>query len=262
MVLEVTQKPPRSFFRAVIVANEQAKCPCLNAHVERVKTRSSIVCASSDGHHVTKRCAPRGHRAGNARGARFIRQAAVDIGLLHRKITPAEDPLANDPVRINTRAAKDVQAPSARAERYRQSTQSEGNSMSIFSSIKDAIFGHKAAAQPAPADTPHAPVTTAPAQAQAAPAASVATQPVDVETVLNEIVQQKGNPDLNWKTSIVDLMKLLGIDSSLHNREALATELNYPGAKDGSAEMNIWLHKAVMKALATNGGKVPANLTD
>jgi hypothetical protein len=87
-------------------------------------------------------------------------------------------------------------------------------------------------------------------------------QEVDVEQVLTQIQREKGNPDLNWRTSIVDLMKLLGLDSSLDNRKELATELGYTGATDGSAEMNIWLHKAVMKELAKNGGKVPANLTD
>ena len=132
--------------------------------------------------------------------------------------------------------------------------------MGIFSSIKDAIFGHKAKAQTAPAAPPV--VTTAPAQEQVAPAATATQQPVDVEQVLTEIAEQKGNPDLNWRTSIVDLMKLLGIDSSLSNREELATELGYSGDKGGSAEMNIWLHKAVMKALADNGGRVPANMMD
>ena len=76
------------------------------------------------------------------------------------------------------------------------------------------------------------------------------------------MAQQKGNPDLNYKTSIVDLMKLLGIDSSLDNRKELATELGYTGEKDGSAEMNIWLHKEVMRQLTAHGGKVPANLID
>ena len=128
--------------------------------------------------------------------------------------------------------------------------------MSIFSKIKDAIFGHKAAdpAQTASAEFPGGGTMTAPAPAP--------TQQVDVEQVLNDISAQKGNPDLNWKSSIVDLMKLLGMDSSLSNREALATELGYTGAKDGSAEMNIWLHKEVMRQLAANGGMVPSNLTD
>ena len=88
------------------------------------------------------------------------------------------------------------------------------------------------------------------------------TTTVDVDQVLTDIAAQKGNPDLNWKTSIVDLMKLLGLDSSLQNRNDLATELGYTGRKDGSAEMNMWLHREVMRQLAANGGKVLANLTD
>ena len=133
--------------------------------------------------------------------------------------------------------------------------------MSIFSAIKNAIFGHPAAAQTAPQPAP-AEATSAPAQAQAAPTAAETATPVDVEAVLNEISASKGNPDLNWQKSIVDLMKLLGIDSSLSNRESLATELGFTGELNGSAEMNIWLHKAVMKGLADNGGRVPANLLD
>ncbi|WP_213982729.1 DUF3597 domain-containing protein, partial [Sphingomonas sp. dw_22] len=96
----------------------------------------------------------------------------------------------------------------------------------------------------------------------AAPGHQPAPQPVDVEAVLTAIVAAKGNPDLNWRSSIVDLMKLLDLDSSLDNRKELATELGYGGAKDGSAEMNIWLHKAVMGELEKNGGKVPAGLKD
>jgi hypothetical protein len=105
------------------------------------------------------------------------------------------------------------------------------------------------------------PGATAAAPAQTAPAPQ-ATQQVDVEQVLTQIAREKGNPDLNYKTSIVDLMKLVGMDSSLENRKELATELGYTGEKDGSAEMNIWLHKEVMRQLAAHGGKVPANLTD
>ena len=86
--------------------------------------------------------------------------------------------------------------------------------------------------------------------------------PVDVGQVLQSKLAEKGNPDLNWRTSIVDLMKLLDIDSSLDNRKQLAEELGYTGERDGSAEMNIWLHKEVMRRLAANGGTVPANLTD
>ncbi len=135
--------------------------------------------------------------------------------------------------------------------------------MSIFGKIKDMIFGHKSA-QPTPASQPigQQPTTTATAPTTAQPQAQVPTQPVDVEEVLVQISREKGNPDLNYRTSIVDLMKLLGLDSSLDNRKELATELGYQGAKDGSAEMNIWLHKEVMKQLAANGGKVPAALTD
>ena len=95
----------------------------------------------------------------------------------------------------------------------------------------------------------------------AAPQAGTATN-VDVEQVLEAKLAEKGNPDLNWRTSIVDLMKLLDIDSDLDNRKQLAEELGYTGARDGSAEMNIWLHKEVMRRLAANGGTVPANLTD
>ena len=132
--------------------------------------------------------------------------------------------------------------------------------MSIFSKIKDAIFGKKAeAATPAPA----APV--APAEVPAGPAAAAAPtaaiSEVDVEAILAAEAAKVAQP-LNWRTSIVDLMKLLDIDSSLANRKELAQELGYTGELNGSAEMNIWLHKAVMRELAANGGKVPADLTD
>ncbi|MGC5796936.1 DUF3597 domain-containing protein [Sphingomonas sp. PAMC26645] len=148
--------------------------------------------------------------------------------------------------------------------------------MSIFSKIKSAIFGEhgplgsghfgtpKAAPAPAPAPAPQttaaqpAPTPAAPTP-QAAPAAPA--QAVDVEAVLSGIASKKGS-DLNWRTSIVDLMKLLDLDSSLDNRKELATELGYTGAKDGSAEMNMWLIKAVMRELEKNGGTVPANLKD
>lgn len=137
--------------------------------------------------------------------------------------------------------------------------------MSIFGKIKDAIFGHPKA-QAAPA----APVQPAPAQPSAMPQmqqpaaqpAAAPTQPVDVESVLMVFETERGSADLNWRTSIVDLMKLLGLDSSLDNRKQLATELGYTGATDGSAEMNLWLHKAVMRELEKNGGKVPAGLKD
>ncbi|ROZ76058.1 DUF3597 domain-containing protein [Ramlibacter sp. WS9] len=136
--------------------------------------------------------------------------------------------------------------------------------MSIFSKIFDKIF-HRTDA----ADAPTGAATTAAAggvaAGQAADAASAAApaavQPVDVEAVLTAMAAN--NPQkLNWRTSIVDLMKLVGMESSLAERKELATELGYSGAKDGSAEMNIWLHKAVMKKMAENGGKVPAELLD
>lgn len=130
--------------------------------------------------------------------------------------------------------------------------------MSIFGKIKDAIFGKKAvAAEPAP---PVA-TTAAPAAPQPVPAAPIAISDVDVEAILTAQAANAGQP-LNWRTSIVDLMKLLDIDPSLDNRKELAQELGYTGELNGSADMNIWLHKAVMRELAANGGTVPADLTD
>ena len=126
--------------------------------------------------------------------------------------------------------------------------------MGIFSSIKDAIFGHKAQAA-----TPPASVALPEGGTVATPQPTAPVSDVDVEANLAAMGHGK---DLNWRTSIVDLMKLLGIDSSLANRKELARELGYTGDLDGSAEMNIWLHKATMKELAKNGGKVPAALTD
>ena len=138
--------------------------------------------------------------------------------------------------------------------------------MGIFSTIKDAIFGHKSVA---PEDRPQIPAgmaggppATGPATADNVSSPPQQGGPVDVVQTLDEIAAAKGNPDLNYKTSIVDLMKLLGLDSSLEHRKELATELGYTGETDGSAEMNIWLHKEVMRQLAANGGKVPAAMTD
>ena len=130
--------------------------------------------------------------------------------------------------------------------------------MGIFSSIKDAIFGHKAKAQPVPQPTSEV-TGVAPSGQGAVTNQPTAVSEVDVERNLAEMAQGK---DLNWRTSIVDLMKLLGIDSSLDNRKELARELGYTGDLDGSAEMNIWLHRKTMQELAANGGKVPAELTD
>jgi len=137
--------------------------------------------------------------------------------------------------------------------------------MSIFGKIKDAIFGHKSASAD-PASRPQIPAGMAGGPpAGSAPSSTFEPQAgtmIDVEASLTQMASQKGNPDLNWRTSIVDLMKLIGLDSSLEHRKDLAIELGYTGTKDGSARMNIWLHKEVMRQLAANGGKVPASLTD
>jgi hypothetical protein len=125
--------------------------------------------------------------------------------------------------------------------------------MSIFTSLMSRIFGR--------AETPAVPAPPTPMVNRMAPAPTVATAVVDVEKVLEEMAAK--NPQkLNWKTSIVDLMKLVGMDSSLSERKALAQELGYTGNMQDSAAMNIWLHKQVLRKLADNGGKVPANLLD
>ena len=126
--------------------------------------------------------------------------------------------------------------------------------MSVFSKIFDKIF-KRAEAAPAPGQPGAPDLATAPG-APGAPA-----QQVDVEAVLTFMAANNAQK-LNWRTSIVDLMKLLDLDSSLQERKELATELGYTGPKDGSAEMNMWLHKAVMKKFADNGAKVPADLKD
>ena len=120
--------------------------------------------------------------------------------------------------------------------------------MSIFSAIKNAIFGHAEA----PAAVAAAPVEAAPAaEAPAAPAPAPAT-PEEIDARLDAIASSKG-VESNYKTSIVDLMKLLDLDSSLGNRTALANELGYTGDTNDSATMNIWLHSKVMESLATRG---------
>lgn len=133
--------------------------------------------------------------------------------------------------------------------------------MSIFSNILNKIFPHD---HPAATASNNAAPTSAPAAPDAPAANTAATAPVpevDVEAILAQKQQQNG-ANLNWRTSIVDLMKLLDLDSSLDARKALAAELHYTGNTDDSASMNIWLHKQVMKKLAENGGKVPADLKD
>ena len=139
--------------------------------------------------------------------------------------------------------------------------------MGILSNIFHKIFpsSHPAVTQAA---TPAAAPATAPAApstaAAPAPAATAATQAapvaqVDVEAILNNM---SGASGLNWRTSIVDLLKLLSLDSSLASRKELAQELNYTGDMGDSASMNIWLHRQVMNKVAANGGKVPADLKD
>jgi hypothetical protein len=135
--------------------------------------------------------------------------------------------------------------------------------MGIFSAIKDKIFGHKRAApspaQPAPSQAPAA--TPAPsAQASAAPAAATTSSvAVDVEAVLASMAEMQDGGGGNWRSSIVDLLKLLHMDSGLQARKELAEELGVHAGEHGSAEQNIALHKAVMKKLAENGGQVPAS---
>ena len=155
--------------------------------------------------------------------------------------------------------------------------------MSIFGSIMSGIFGHAQAqtaqARPAQAQPAQAaPRTAAPQQAQAGVAQSPATaqrqgpvtpptpatapQPahaIDVEPILDNLASKK-KEKLDWRHSIVDLMKALDLDSSLSARQELAMELHYTGNSSDSATMNIWLHKQVMTKLAENGGKVPEDL--
>src|SRR5712691_124813 len=125
--------------------------------------------------------------------------------------------------------------------------------MSIFGSIVSAIFGHSSAAGTT-AGSSVAPTSPAASSAAATPMARA-----DVEAMIAKLADGQ-DEDYNWKQSIVDLMKLLKLDSSLTARKQLAQELGYTGALDGSAEMNIWLHKQVMLKLAEGGGKVPDSL--
>ena len=133
--------------------------------------------------------------------------------------------------------------------------------MGILSNIFSKIFPSSHAA-PAPSVAPPAAGAPAPAAPAGQPAsAAVAMAEVDVEKLLNDMAGKAGEK-LNWRTSIVDLMKLLGIDSSVTERKALAQELHYTGDPNDSASMNVWLHRQVMNKVAANGGKVPADLRD
>ncbi|CAN7277362.1 DUF3597 domain-containing protein [Brevundimonas sp. LjRoot202] len=122
--------------------------------------------------------------------------------------------------------------------------------MSILGNILGKIFRRK----PEVVTPTSAPAPGQPAPGTAAPAAA----PVDVAAVLDAMNEGKG---LNWRTSIVDLMKLTGMDSSLAERKELAGELGYTGDTSDSAAMNIWLHKQVMQKIRDNGGRIP-DLTD
>ena len=151
--------------------------------------------------------------------------------------------------------------------------------MGLFNNLMSKIFGHAAppaakgpqtpaAAPTAPGTQAAVPTTQQPAPAapptvvgasSAQPAAAAAPVVVDVAAVLNDMA--KKNPEkLDWRKSIVDLMKLTGMDSSLGARKQLATELRYNGDMNDSASMNVWLHKQVLVKLAENGGKVPQEL--
>src|SRR5207237_6796443 len=128
------------------------------------------------------------------------------------------------------------------------------NAMGLFNNLMSKIFSHAA---PAGAGSSGAPAT-APAATTSAPTAAPA-QPVDIAAVLNDLAAK--NPEkLDWKRSIVDLMKLVVMDSSLSARKQLATELHYSGDQSDTAAMNVWLHKEVLRKLLENGGKVTQEL--
>lgn len=131
--------------------------------------------------------------------------------------------------------------------------------MGIFSRLWDKIRGRA----PQPETPPPAPAAAVPAPAEvtAAPPAPTPISEIDVETILTQLAAEFPHK-LNWRTSIVDLMKLLGMESSLAERRELADELGFTGDKGDTATMNIWLHKQVLRKFAENGGKVPADLLD
>ena len=153
----------------------------------------------------------------------------------------------------------------------RNPTPEKEKDMGILSNIFHKIFPQKSAPAPAPGSAPAAapgaqqnvptPPATAQAQQAGQPTQVTPAQQVDVEEILTN-KQKASGQQLNWRTSIVDLLKLLDLDSSLQARKELAAELHYTGDTSDSASMNIWLHKQVMKKLAENGGKVPADLQD
>jgi 3-oxoacyl-ACP reductase-like protein len=131
--------------------------------------------------------------------------------------------------------------------------------MSLFGNIMNKIFHPNAAAQAAPQAQPAAPAAAAPAP-EAAPAAQQPAASVDVGAVLEAMAGMKPDNGGNYRSSIVDLLKLLDLDSSLAARKDLAAELGVHAGEDGTAEQNIALHRAVMDKLAANGGIVPDSL--
>jgi hypothetical protein len=139
--------------------------------------------------------------------------------------------------------------------------------MGIFSSIMDKIFNRDTASAASGSSATGSPTAstqgTASSQTSASAAAATSSRPtaatVDVEAVLSGMAAGEGQK-LDWRRSIVDLMKLLDLDSSLSARKELAQELGYTGDMNDSAKMNVWLHKQVMQKLAENGGKVPESL--
>ena len=132
--------------------------------------------------------------------------------------------------------------------------------MSVFGKIMSAIFGSKAGATPASSGVSQGgPVSSTGATAAPSSAPAAPSQSVDVAAIVDKAAAAKGEK-LQWRTSIVDLMKALDIDSSLNARKELAKELGYTGDSNDSAAMNIWLHKQVMTKLAANGGKLPPEI--
>ncbi len=125
--------------------------------------------------------------------------------------------------------------------------------MSVFGDIMSAIFGSKAKAAAPASPSATSPSAASPSAAPSAPGA------VDVAAILDKATKEK-KQKLYWRKSIVDLMKVLDLDSSLAARQQLAKELKYTGDMKKSAPMNVWLHKQVMVKLAENGGKVPDEL--
>ncbi|UIF89657.1 DUF3597 domain-containing protein [Cupriavidus sp. UYPR2.512] len=132
--------------------------------------------------------------------------------------------------------------------------------MSILKDILNKLLHRSPPTQEASPTPPDQGATTPAGATPATPATTAKPlSTVDVEAVMDKAVSESGQ-QLNWRTSIVDTMKALGIDSSLEHRKELAKELNYTGDMNDSAALNIWLHKKVMAELAANGGKLPPNL--